>query len=211
VRVRVKICGVTRQQDALAAVAAGADAIGLNFHPPSARFVSVERAVSIAAVVPPFVSLVGLFVDAPAAAVAATLSRVPLALLQFQGDEPSAFCATFQRPYLKAVRVRQPVDIATLRAQHPGAAGFLLDTYAPGQAGGTGHSFDWSFWPAARDSTPLVLAGGLTPANVASAIRTLRPYAVDVCSGVEERPGVKDKALIERFIEEVASADDSRQ
>lgn len=207
VRVRVKICGITRQQDAIAAAAAGADAIGLNFHPGSRRFVTAEQAESIAQATPPFVALVGLFVDLPAAEVSQILARVPLSMLQFQGEESAAHCESFGRPYIKSVNVSGPVDVPGLHRRYPKASGFLLDASVPGMVGGTGQTFDWSLWPTDAAGSHLVLAGGLTPANVGEAIRLTRPYAVDICSGVEQAPGIKDRALMEQFIKEVERAD----
>lgn len=210
VRIRVKVCGITRQQDALAAVAAGADAIGLNFHPGSRRFVTAEQAESIARVTPPFVALVGLFVDLPAVEVNRIRARVPLSMLQFQGEESATHCESFGQPYIKSVNVSGPVDVPGLRRRFPKASGFLLDASVPGMVGGTGQTFDWTLWPADAGGEHLILAGGLTAANVGEAIRLTRPYAVDICSGVERAPGIKDPALMQRFINEVARADSGK-
>jgi phosphoribosylanthranilate isomerase len=205
-RVRTKICGITRFADARAAVDAGVDALGFNFHPASPRYIDPERAGEIVARLPPFVAAVGLFVDLAPAAVREVAARAGVTWLQFQGDESAAACDAAGCRYIKAVRVAGPVDGDALIEQHPGAQAFLLDAFVPGLPGGTGCAFDWSHWPA-RCDRPLVLAGGLTPDNVGDAILATRPYAVDVCSGVEsERPGVKDAEKIVRFLEEVARA-----
>jgi len=204
-RVRIKICGITRSEDALHAAAAGADAIGLVFHAASPRAVTPEVAVAIARVVPPFVSRTGLFVDAEPAFVRSVLECVPLDLLQFHGREPAAYCRTFGRPYLKAVPMANGADLATLERDYADAAALLLDAHAPGGAGGTGRTFDWGLVPAAR-RLPVILAGGLTPDNVVEAIRRVRPWAVDVSGGVEVRKGVKDPARVAAFIDAVRRA-----
>lgn len=198
--IRVKICGLTRVDEALASALAGADAIGLVFHPASPRAVSAAAARQIVDVLPPFVSSVGLFVDAEPALVEDTLRRCPLDLLQFHGNEAPAYCRAFGRPYIKAVRVRADMDLAAEMARYPDARGILLDTFSAAAPGGTGQRFDWALVP--RDvRVPIILAGGLTPDNVAEAVRQVRPYAVDVSSGVESAPGRKDPALVKRFIE----------
>ena len=197
-RTRIKICGITRQEDSLAAAEAGADAVGFVFHPPSPRCVTPAAAGTIARALPPFVTAVGLFVDAPADDVRRVLVKVPLGLLQFHGDEPAEFCGQFGQPYIKAVRVRSGTDLLQYAARYPDAAALLLDAYRPGVAGGTGETFDWNLIPA-RMTCRIVLSGGLTPGNVAAGIEQLRPWAVDVSSGVEAAPGVKDVQLIGRF------------
>lgn len=199
---RIKICGITRIEDALAAAQAGADAIGLVFHAASPRAISPEQAAAIVRALPPFVSSVGLFVDATEARVNEVLRQVPLDMLQFHGDEPDEFCQRFARPYLKAVRVRPGDDINALAAAWPGASGILLDSYKPGVPGGTGETFDWSMVPARR-SWPLILAGGLQADNVRQAIELTAPWAVDVSGGVEAARGIKDPAKINAFIQEV--------
>lgn len=199
---RIKICGITRVEDALAAAQAGADAIGLVFHAASPRAVSIEQARAIAQALPPFVTVVGLFVDAPEADIRAVLDQVPLDLLQFHGDEPDSFCQRFARPYLKAVRVRPGDDLNALAASWPGARGILLDSYKPGVPGGTGETFDWSMIPSQRPWT-LVLAGGLQADNVRQAIDMTAPWAVDVSGGVEAAKGIKDVDKINAFIHEV--------
>jgi phosphoribosylanthranilate isomerase len=198
--VRIKICGITRIEDALAAVAAGADAIGLVFYARSPRAVTPAQAKAIVAALPPFVTSVGLFVDMPRAELKQLLAEVPLDLLQFHGDESPEDCAGHGRPFIKALRVKPGDDVAAAIARYPEAAGILLDTYVPGTPGGTGEAFDWSLVP--RDAAkPVVLAGGLTPDNVGDAVRQVRPYAVDVSGGVEASKGIKDAAKIKAFIQ----------
>ncbi len=199
-RVRIKICGITRLADALTAVTLGADALGLVFYAASPRAVTVSQAQAIVAALPPFVTPVGLFVDAPAAQVHEVLAAVPLALLQFHGEESPAYCAAFQRPYLKALRMRPTLDLHQAASAYATAQGLLLDTYVPGVKGGTGLVFDWQQIPRGV-SKPLVLAGGLTADNVAEAIATVQPYAVDVSGGVEASKGVKDPAKMAAFIQ----------
>ncbi|MED5492460.1 MAG: phosphoribosylanthranilate isomerase [Pseudomonadota bacterium] len=199
---RIKICGITREQDALAAAAAGADAIGLVFYAPSPRAVDAAQAARIVAALPPFVTTVGLFVDAEPAAVRAVLAEVPLDLLQFHGEESDDYCRQFGRPYLKAVRVRSADQLQGVAAQWPGAAGILLDSYKPGVPGGTGEVFDWRLVPRERDWN-LVLAGGLAAGNVRQAIDEMQPWAVDVSGGVEAAKGIKDVAKINAFVQEV--------
>ena len=197
--VRVKICGITRVEDALAAAAAGADAIGLVFYAGSPRAVGVEQARAIIAALPPFVTTVGLFVDAGRDELAHILASVPLDLLQFHGDESAEQCEGFGRPYIKALRVRAGDDIVARVADYPGAQGILLDAYVEGVPGGTGEAFDWSLIPQ-RLSKPLILAGGLRPDNVAAAVAQVRPYAVDVSGGVEASKGIKDAQKVGAFI-----------
>ena len=191
--------------DAALAAAAGCDAIGLNFFPGSPRCVDARVARDIVASLPPFVTPVGIFVDAEPARIEAVLREVPLGLLQFHGDEPRAACERFGVPYTKVVSVREPgpVDMAALEREYGSAAGFLLDTFDAAAKGGIGRTFDWSLWPASSGK-PLVLAGGLTPENVGAAIRRLRPYGVDVSSGVEgEVKGIKNPARVRAFMDEV--------
>lgn len=203
--VRSKICGITRIEDALAAVAAGADAIGLVFYAKSPRAVSVQQARAIIAALPPFVTTVGLFVDASRCELGEILDAVPLDLLQFHGDETPSACDGFHRPYIKALRVKPGDDIAAQVAMYKNASGVLLDTYVPGIPGGTGEAFDWSLVPA-QLSKPVILAGGLTAENVAQAITQVRPYAVDVSGGVESAKGIKDAAKISAFMQAVKRA-----
>lgn len=188
-----------------AAVEAGADAIGLVFYPPSPRFVSFERAAALAALIPPFVTTVGLFVNPDRAFVSEALARVPLQLLQFHGDESEADCSAYGRPWIKAARVRPGVDLVEFAACHPSASGLLLDAFVEGYGGG-GKVFDWSLIPGNLDK-PLILSGGLDPDNVGEAVRRVRPWAVDVSSGVESGKGIKDAALIAAFVAGVRHAD----
>ena len=197
--VRVKICGITRVEDASAAVAAGADALGLVFWEPSPRRVTVAQAQTIAAAAGPFTTLVGLFVDAEATLVEQVLAQVPLHLLQFHGAESSAYCEQFQRPYLKALRMRAELEVEAAMAAYRSAAGILLDAYRPGIPGGTGETFDWERVPREHGAR-LVLAGGLNAGNVAAAVAATNPYAVDVSGGVELAPGRKDPHKIAAFI-----------
>jgi len=204
-RTRVKICGITRPHDAVAACDAGADAIGLVFYPPSPRFLSVERAREIRDVLPPFVQAVALFVNADAAQVAQVIGRVHPAALQFHGEETPQFCAQFGLPYIKACRVGPGVDLLEYLRPFSAASGWLLDAHVE-EYGGVGARFDWSLVPARLDR-PLVLSGGLSRDNVAAAVRSIRPWAVDVSSGVESAKGIKDAARIAAFIAEVRNAD----
>lgn len=203
--VRSKICGITRLEDALAAVAAGADAIGLVFYAKSPRAVSVSQAQAIVRALPPFVTTVGLFVNASRCEVAETLDAVPLDLLQFHGDEDCAACEGHGRPYMKALRVKAGDDVAAEVRAFPSAQAVLLDAYVPGIPGGTGEAFDWDLVPPHLPK-PVVLAGGLTPQNVAAAIARVRPYAVDVSGGVELAKGIKDAAKVQAFIQAVRHA-----
>jgi phosphoribosylanthranilate isomerase len=203
---RIKICGITRLEDAQAAIAYGADAIGLVFYANSSRAVTVEQAAAIATVVPPFVSIVALFVDEPAASIRRILGMVPIELVQFHGDEAPEFCQQFGRPYIKALRVRPGLDIARACDAYHRARGVLLDSWRDGVPGGTGQTFDWHL-ATGELPLPVVLAGGLHESNVGEAIRTLRPAAVDVSGGVESAPGLKDAQRIQRFIAAVRAAD----
>lgn len=203
--VRSKICGITRIEDALAAVEAGADAIGLVFYAKSPRAVNVQQARAIIAALPPFVTTVGLFVNASRCELGEILDAVSLDLLQFHGDETPAECEGYHRPYIKALRVKAGDDIAAACKAYSGASGILLDTYVEGVPGGTGEAFDWSLVPQGL-SKPIILAGGLSAENVAEAIARVRPYAVDVSGGVEQSKGVKDHAKIRAFIQAVRSS-----
>lgn len=205
-RTRVKICGITRLEDALTAAELGADALGFIFHAKSPRCIGSSEAAAIVARVPPFVTTVGLFVDARTEFIEDVLRKVPLGLLQFHGDECPADCEALDRPYIKAVPMADGVSVAGYLDTYRSAGGFILDSHGLGRSGGTGETFDWSRWPSASDRA-LILAGGLDPLNVADAVRQTRPYAVDVSSGVEQRPGVKDAAKMAAFIEEVRSVD----
>jgi phosphoribosylanthranilate isomerase len=198
----VKICGITRIEDGTAACAAGADAIGLNFYAPSPRAVDMDKAVAIRRALPPFVTVVGLFVNAAEEAVEEALQRARLDLLQFHGDESCAQCEIFGMPYMKAVHVNDHVDLRAVSQRYASAKALVLDTHDDKLWGGSGRTFDWDAVPS-DIQLPVVLAGGLTPANVADAIRRLHPYAVDVSGGVEQAPGIKDPVKIAKFIEEV--------
>ncbi len=204
-RVRSKICGITRVEDALAAVEAGADAIGLVFYAKSPRAVSVEQAAEIVQALPPFVTSVGLFVNMPREQLLAVLQQVPLDFLQFHGDESPAECEGYGRPYIKALRVRPGENVAAAMAPYAGARGILLDTFVEGVPGGTGAAFDWSLVPQGV-ARPIILAGGLEAHNVAAAIRQVRPYAVDVSGGVEASKGIKDAGKIRAFVKSVRDA-----
>ena len=203
--VRSKICGITRIEDALAAVEAGADAIGFVFYAKSPRAVDVRQARAIIAELPPFVTTVGLFVNASRCELNEILEVVPLDLLQFHGDEAPGDCEGYHRPWIKALRVRPGDDLEAACQRYAGARGILLDTYVAGVPGGTGEAFDWSLVPA-RLSKPIILAGGLSAANVGEAIAQVRPYAVDVSGGVEQAKGIKDAAKIEAFMQAVRQA-----
>jgi phosphoribosylanthranilate isomerase len=209
-RTRVKICGITCVEDGLAAVAAGADAIGLVFYPASPRAVTVEQAAAICAALPPFVATVGLFVDADADQIVRVLAQVPLSTLQFHGAEQPSDCTRFHRPYIKALRMREQTDVAAERQRYDSAQALLLDTYRAGTPGGTGETFDWARIPPAC-AGHVVLAGGLNPDNVGAAVETVRPYAVDVSGGVEAAPGIKDHARVCAFIAAVRRADQNLQ
>jgi len=203
-RTRVKICGITSVPAALAAARAGVDAIGLVFYAPSPRAVSVDEAAEIVAGLPPFVSSVGLFVNAEPALVDKVLARVPLDLLQFHGDEQPDYCASFGLPWMKAIRVRPDTYIQGLMDEFHGARGILLDAWHEDVYGGSGKSFDWNLLrQQGQDVSRVILAGGLRPDNVAQAIRTVMPWGVDVSSGVESAPGVKSEPLINAFMREV--------
>ena len=200
---RVKICGLTRLEDVRVAVEAGADAIGLVFYPPSPRYVDLDKAAELARAVPPFVTIVGLFVNANPALVRETLAVVPIHLLQFHGDEDEAYCRQFDRPYMKAARVRPGMDLVQYAAAFPSAQAILLDAFVDGFGGG-GKVFDWSLIPPALGK-PLVLSGGLDAANVGEAIVRVRPAALDVSSGVEAAKGIKDAEKIRAFCAAVHS------
>lgn len=204
-RTRVKICGITRPEDGLEAARAGADAIGFVFYPPSPRFLSLERAVEIRDALPPFVQTVALFVNPDPAQVAQVIGRVRPAMLQFHGEESPAFCSDFGLPYIKACRVREGVDLLKYLSSFTRASAWLLDSHVA-EYGGVGERFDWSLAPS-KPERPIVLSGGLAPSNVGEAIRLLRPWGVDVSSGVESAKGIKDAGKMAAFISEVRNAD----
>jgi phosphoribosylanthranilate isomerase len=200
-RTRVKICGITSRQDAEFAVDFGADAIGLVFYPESPRAVTVAQAKNIVELLPPFVSIVALFVDAAPDTVIECLEALPIDLLQFHGDESAEYCEQFEHPYIKAVRMREGVDLQVVAKHYQKASALLLDSYQPGVPGGTGQIFNWSW--IANLAKPIILAGGLNSQNIASAIQQVKPYAVDVSGGVELQKGIKDKEKIHAFMQEV--------
>ena len=189
-KTRIKICGLTREEDVDAAVAAGADAIGFVFYPPSPRYITPQRAAELARRIPPFVDVVGLFVNEAPEFVRAACEALPINVLQFHGDEDAAYCSQFARPYLRAARVRPGLDLVEFASSFPDARGVLLDAFVEGYGGG-GHVFDWTLIPSNLPSY-LVLSGGLTADNIGDAIRRVRPVAVDVSSGVEAGKGIKD-------------------
>lgn len=199
-RTRVKICGITRVEDALCAVNAGADAIGLVFYALSPRCVSIDQAQKIVAALPPFVTIVGLFVNAPQAEIEHVLAQVKLNILQFHGDETVGDCAIFGMPYIKVIRVKADTNLLQYQSEFASAKALLLDTYSDAAYGGTGHTFDWSLIPKNMHK-PLILAGGLNADNVRLAISKLRPYAVDVSGGVEFAKGIKDAQKIAAFMQ----------
>jgi phosphoribosylanthranilate isomerase len=201
---RIKICGLTRIEDLQAAIDAGADAIGLVFYPPSPRYVDLQTAATLASAVPPFVTIVGLFVNAEPQVVRETLAAIPIHLLQFHGDEDESYCRQFDRPYMKAARVKPGVDLVQYAAAFPSAQAILLDAFVDGYGGG-GKVFDWSLVPAALGK-PVVLSGGLDAGNVGDAVRRVRPAAVDVSSGVEAAKGIKDAEKIKAFVAAVRAA-----
>lgn len=201
---RVKICGLTRVGDLTAAIEAGADAIGLVFYPPSPRYVDLKTALELARAVPPFVTIVGLFVNADPMAVRETLAALPIHLLQFHGDEDERYCRQFDRPYMKAARVKSGIDLIQYAAAFPSAQAIVLDAFVEGFGGG-GKVFDWSLVPTGLGK-PVVLSGGLDASNVGEAIARVRPAAVDVSSGVEAAKGIKDPEKMRSFVAAVRAA-----
>ncbi|MES9981092.1 MAG: phosphoribosylanthranilate isomerase [Candidatus Thiodiazotropha sp. 6PLUC5] len=205
-RTRIKICGITRPEDGLAAACLGADAIGLVFYPPSPRAVTPDQAAEIVKSLPPFVTVVGLFVDDNRTVIEPILKEVPLDLLQFHGDESPEECSGFGRPWVKAIRMKADTDLAFEAQTYASGSGLLLDTYKAGVPGGTGQTFDWNMVPQSLAGR-IILAGGLDSENVTQAVQQLRPFAVDVSGGVEESKGIKDVAKIEAFITGVMRGD----
>ncbi len=203
---RIKICGITSAEDACAAAAAGADAVGFIFVRSSPRYLPAEAAAGIVRRLPPFVKTVGVFVDASPGEITEIAQAVPLDLVQLHGHEDPLVCNRLARPYVKGVRMRDGVNLTAQVKRYPGASALLVDTFVPGEHGGTGRVFDWTLIPP-RLAKPIILAGGLTPDNVADAIRQVQPYAVDVSTGVESEPGKKDWKKIEFFVRAVRSAD----
>lgn len=204
-RVRIKICGITRPEDAIYAAELGTDAIGLIFYPGSPRCMDIARATIIIAALPPLVSKVGLFVNQDEDEIRSVLENLPLDYLQFHGNESPAECSKYNKPYIKSVAMQAGVDLAAEVGKYQSASCLLLDTHVAGMSGGTGQPFDWSRIPSALDK-PIILAGGLTANNVKTAITTVRPYGVDVSSGVERLPGVKDPEKLTAFMRAVFSA-----
>lgn len=204
-RTRVKICGITNLEDAKVAIEAGADAIGLVFYENSPRYVTISAAKQIVNNISPFINCVGLFVDADEDYVREVLKQVAIDTLQFHGQEPEQACALYNRPYIKAVRMSEDVNLSEQIEKYSSASALLLDAYVKGVPGGTGKSFDWSIIP--KDLTkPIILAGGLDEGNVKSAISQVQPYAVDVSGGVESKKGIKDSNKIKNFIREATNA-----
>lgn len=201
-RVRVKFCGITRPQDGVTAAQVGVDAIGMVFHEPSPRAVSCAQARAIVQMLPPYLVKVGLFVNAEREVVERTLAEVSIDLIQFHGEESPEQCRGFARPYVKAVRMRAGVSLAEIADRYHDAAALLLDAYEEGRYGGTGNTFDWVL-AVEKCGKPVVLAGGLTPDNVAAAIAMAQPYAVDVSGGIEAARGIKDPAKMQAFMQEV--------
>lgn len=204
-RTRVKICGITRRQDAEFSVEMGADALGLVFYAPSPRAVTIAQAQEIVAGLPPFITIVALFVNAEPKDVIACLTALPIGILQFHGDESPEYCEQFNHPYMKALRMREGIDLKSEVRRYASASAILVDSYQPGVPGGTGQVFDWSL--ITEVNMPLILAGGLDADNVAQAIEQVRPYAVDVSGGVEltQVKGIKDNMKISDFMQEVVN------
>ena len=205
-RTRVKICGITREQDATAAVQLGADALGLVFYPKSPRHVTLAQARNVAIAVAPFVTVTGLFVNASEDHIRDVLANVPLGLLQFHGQETNEQCNCFGLPFIKSIAMQRETDLLSLMSGYPDAAGFLLDAWQPELHGGGGVAFDWQQVPEGIP-VPIILAGGLTPGNVATAIGSVQPYAVDVSTGVEVDKGIKSREKIEAFMREVRNSE----
>ncbi len=207
-RTRIKICGITRLEDAQAAARAGADSIGLAFHPPSPRFIDIAPALEIRRALPPYLTVTAVFLDDDEDWITEVVHRVRPDCLQFHGNEDEAFCTAWLLPYVKSIAMASTADIAAFAEGYPSAQGFLLDSNAAGRMGGTGDTFDWSDIPESFDY-PLVLAGGIKPSNVAEAIARLRPWGVDVSSGVEVSKGIKSAELIEALVREVKRGDET--
>lgn len=204
-RTRVKICGITRTEDAQVAVDAGADALGFVFYPPSPRYVAPEKAAEIIRDVAAFVTTTALFVNAEREEIDRIIDSSRIDLLQFHGDEPETFCNSFSRPYIKALRMKPGMDILAECQKYASARAILLDAYRPGVPGGTGEVFDWDLIPDNLPA-PVILAGGLTCDNIRQAVQTVTPFAVDVSGGVELSKGIKDAVKVETFVNEVTRA-----
>ena len=200
--VKVKICGITSVKDALAVAYSGADAIGLVFYPKSSRHISIEQAIEICAVLPPFITIVALFLDAEKSIVEEVINKVPVNILQFHGSESPEYCRSFSLPYMKAVGMIGLDNFSEYADKYTDAKAFLVDGHAPGAAGGTGNSFNWQDIPSDYPK-PIILAGGLNPDNIADAIRSTSVYAMDLSSGVEILPGIKSEEKITALMQEV--------
>jgi len=205
-RTRVKICGFTRVEDAVFAARSGADAIGLVFYPPSPRHVGIGQAIQIVAALPAFVSVVALFVNEEENTIREVLARLPVDFIQFHGEETADACRIYGKRYIKAVSMRDDVDIAALAEAYHDSSGLLLDAYHPDARGGTGNRFDWGKIPP-HCPLPILLAGGLDASNAGLAVRAVRPYALDVSSGVEQDKGIKDPKKITAFMRAVTEED----
>jgi phosphoribosylanthranilate isomerase len=205
-RTRIKICGFTRVEEAVYAAHLGVDAIGLVFYPPSPRHVEIDQAAQIVRALPAFTSVVALFVNEQEDRIREVLAQVAIDYLQFHGDEPAEACRIYGKRYIKAVSMQDGIDIPTLALEYHDAAGLLLDTYHPGAKCGTGHQFDWTLIPK-HCELPIILAGGLDATNAKQAVQTVRPYALDVCSGVEVKKGIKDSLKMAAFIKQVNEGD----
>ncbi len=205
-RTRIKVCGFTRSDDALKAASMGVDAIGLVFYAPSPRAVNIQQAQNIVRALPPFVSVVGLFVNASDSEIKNILDNVHLDVLQFHGDESVQSCELYKMPYIKAIRMREGVDLEVETNAYPSAQALLLDAYQKGVPGGTGNTFEWAAIPDEL-CKPIILAGGLNPTNIAEAVTQVQPYAVDVSGGVELSKGIKDPLKMVEFVEGVRSVD----
>lgn len=205
-RTRIKFCGFTRAQDAQLAVALGVDALGLVFYENSKRYITIEQAQTIVPHIPALVNSIGVFVNAEAAFVHQVLKKIKLSCLQFHGDENESYCRSFALPYIKVISMKNNIDVLAAIKQYPSASAIILDTYHGQQIGGSGNSFDWQLIPDNLPK-PLILAGGLTVANVAEAITTMQPYGLDLSSGIESAPGIKDPQKMQQFIAAVHAAD----
>ncbi len=206
-RTRVKICGITCYDDAKAAISEGADALGFVFYEPSPRYISVEETELIFNKIPPFINTVGLFVNAKYEFVLNASNALNINLLQFHGDEDEAYCSSFGKPYIKAIRIQETTNLLDVSRQFHSASGLLIDAFDKDKFGGTGETFDWDLLQTTCE-LPIILAGGLSPDNISDAIKQTRPYAVDVSSGVEKSKGVKSHPLIKQFMKEVKCADE---
>lgn len=205
-RTRVKICGFTQVQDAVIAAKLGVDAIGLVFYPPSPRSISIEKAAEIVRALPAFVTVVALFVDEQESQIFEVLSELSIDCIQFHGDEPADACRIYNKPYIKAIRMKQELDVLKIAMQYQDASALLLDAYHPGIKGGSGNQFDWNLIPAVCP-LPVVLAGGLQQDNIKQAVESVRPYALDVSSGVEIAKGIKDATKMTAFFQEINKSD----